>query len=118
MSVRALRFIVAAIALTSGYRAAHGQAGLPVVDVFAVDNHAAEGGDPAVFRITRTGSTASPLAVYFLSVGSAQRGLDYTLSSTSPASVPAGSSFVDVVVTAIDDSEGESEEGVFFQLSA
>jgi hypothetical protein len=53
--------------------------------------------DPGDFRITRTGSTAEQLTVFFTLGGTAQNGVDY-VTITSFAVIPAGKKFVDIPV--------------------
>jgi Ca2+-binding RTX toxin-like protein len=73
---------------------------------------AAEGGAPGNFRITRTGDTSSPLDVTVTLVtgangSTATPGTDFVPIPTT-ITIPAGASFVDVPVTAIDDGVPES----------
>jgi hypothetical protein len=52
------------------------------------------------FTLTRTGSTASPLTVYYSLGGTATNGSTYTASSANSVTFPAGSSTVQVTITA------------------
>jgi uncharacterized protein (DUF1800 family) len=56
-----------------------------------------KGGAPAVFTITRTGSTAAPLTVYYSVGGTAVAGVDYASLSGS-VTIPAGASSATVQV--------------------
>ena len=90
-----------------------GNPGPPTLSISAVDNQAAEtvSGAPAntgTFTISRTGSTANALTVYFTRGGTATFGAtgDYTLSTILATSVviPIGQPSVDITVTPVDNS--------------
>jgi hypothetical protein len=69
-------------------------------------------------RITRTGSDNSqPLPVAFTVTGNATPGLDYTLSAGTPAIIPAGQSFTDIVVNVLKDTLNDSGEKIHFSLA-
>jgi len=88
----------------------------PVVDIVAADNDASEpGANTGTFTLTRTGSTASPLAVNLRIGGTASNGVDY---ATIPATVTfaAGDSSTNITVTPINDSIGETVETVVISL--
>ena len=88
----------------------------PVVTVVALDGTATEAGPTTgTYRISRTGSTASALAVSFTMSGTAGSG-DYGLSPTSPATILAGASYKDVVLTPVDDQEDEPDETAVLNL--
>jgi M6 family metalloprotease-like protein len=90
----------------------------PTVTVTATDSTATEAGPTTgTYRITRTGATTSSLNVYFTMGGTAQNGGDYN-TITSPVTIPAGRSYVDVTLTAIDDSVCEGNETAIFVISA
>jgi len=92
------------------------------VSIEAVDAEATEGGDTATIRFTRTGSSASDLTVYanFLDAVSG----DYTLNPVAGTAsaplesfvIPAGSSFLDVTVTATNDTTQEGPEVLMMTL--
>jgi hypothetical protein len=87
-----------------------GSPGPAVVTVTAEDPTASEvGPDTGTFRISRTGGTALPLDVYFTIGGTATNGTDYDLIST-PVTIPADSSYVDITLTPKGDSIAEGEE--------
>lgn len=67
-----------------------------VATTSATDNR---GGAPAVFRISRAGSTSQPLTVNFSMSGSAEAGRDYNPVPSS-VTIPAGSDFTNVTITA------------------
>ena len=75
--------------------------------------------DIGSFRITRVVTTAmpvtAPLAVSYIVGGSATNGTDYTTLSGT-ATIPAGSTTVDVIVTPIDDALVEGAESVIMTL--
>jgi len=80
--------------------------------------------NPGKFTLTRTGSTASALTVnFFYPSGSASKGSDYTLApdlvSASPvytATISAGQTTRDLVVTATDDTTAEGPETARLEL--
>jgi hypothetical protein len=67
-------------------------------------------------RITRVGSTASPLEIHYTIGGTAVNGIDYDLVPES-VTIPAGSDFTEVNISAISDNELEGDETVEFTLS-
>jgi hypothetical protein len=84
----------------------------PVVTVTAVDANASEAGpDSGMFLITRSGSTAAPLKVYYGLSGSAFHGTDYA-PLNGETIIPAGSASAPVVITPYDDDLGEPVEDV------
>jgi hypothetical protein len=104
-----------------------GKPGTPILSISAVDNQAAEtvSGEPAntgTFRISRVGSTTSPLTVYFSRSGTATFGAagDYTLSTLLATSVVilSGQPSVDITVTPVDNSLAEPNETVILTLAA
>ncbi|MCE2863618.1 MAG: DUF1800 family protein [Opitutaceae bacterium] len=62
----------------------------------ATDNR---GGAPAVFRISRAGSTTQPMTVNFALSGSAEAGRDYNPVPNS-VTIPAGADYANVSITA------------------
>jgi len=93
------------------------------VSVAAVDAVAAETGDAATFRLTRTGSTAAALTVYTDISGSAIVTSDYNLSPASTASspfevftIPIGSTTLDITVTPVNDTTQEGPETIVMAL--
>jgi hypothetical protein len=89
----------------------------PVVSVVATDASASElGPDSGYFTVSRTGSTASGLTVYFTAGGTATSGTDYTSIGTS-VTIPAGSGSVPVYVSPFSDASAESTETVVLNLS-
>jgi alpha-tubulin suppressor-like RCC1 family protein len=90
----------------------------PTVAVTASDATATEAGPTTgAFRITRSGSTVSPLTVTWSRAGSATAGSDYTTLSSAVV-IPAGQSSVTVPVSPIDDTVPEGPETVFVKLGA
>jgi uncharacterized protein (DUF1800 family) len=67
----------------------------------------AKGAPPAVFTLTRTGSTAAPLPVYYTLGGSAINGFDYT-ALPGALTIPAGASSATVTVNALNNSASTS----------
>jgi Ca2+-binding RTX toxin-like protein len=89
-----------------------------VVSVTATDDTAAEAGNnPGTFRITRTKSTVATLDVSYVITGTATNGTDYTPALTGIATIPIGSSFVDVTITPVDDAIVEPSETVILTLT-
>ncbi len=67
------------------------------------------GNNAGNFRIRRTGPTTNGIAVHFAMAGLAENGSDYA-AIVSPATIPAGQTFIDVLLTAIDDGLAEENE--------
>ncbi|MGC4016596.1 MAG: Calx-beta domain-containing protein [Luteolibacter sp.] len=89
----------------------------PVVTVSVPDPNASEAGqDTGTFLLTRTGSTAAPLTVYYGLTGTASYGTDYQ-ALTGQVTIPAGATSAPVVITPYDDDIGESAETVVLSLS-
>src|SRR5262245_49858217 len=77
------------------------RAQLPTVTIAATDAAASEiGPDAGTFTITRTGSTATSLIVFFTIGGTATNNGDYTFIYSS-VSIPAGAPSVPVVITPV-----------------
>ena len=75
------------------------------------DSSAAEEGQATgTFTITREGDTSSSLDVNFTISGTATIVDDYNLSLSSPVTIPAGQSSVDITLTPMDDTLGEQTE--------
>ncbi len=101
---------------------------LPEVTIAATDASAGESGpDTGQFTITRTGSTANALTVFY-SVGgtatSCEEGVDYTgLPNYDPwmgesyVVIPSGSSSTTITITPIDDAAVESDETVILTIA-
>lgn len=88
---------------------------LPMVTIEAVDAVAAERGrDPGVVRVSRTGPSAGPLRVVLAMSGPAGNGVDYEPQggASFDVDIPAGLSFVDVVITPLLDNLVESPDEV------
>ena len=84
----------------------------PVVTVSVADAGASEAGpDAGIFLITRTGSTAAALKVYYGLSGSAFHGTDYA-PLTGETTIPAGATSAPVVIAPYDDDLGEPLEHV------
>jgi hypothetical protein len=88
--------------------------GLPVVTVSACDPLGIEPStnlpaNTASFRLHRSGSTSSDLAVNYILGGSATNGTDYDLLNGT-AVFSAGSSFVDIIVNPLADNLVEARE--------
>ena len=91
---------------------------LPTVTITAADTQAAEAGaDRGRFTITRTGSTAAPLAVKLVVSGSATNGTDYQLLATVKT-IPAGRSVVSLPVVPQEDTATEGTETVTVRIAA
>ncbi len=89
-----------------------------VVSVTATDNIAYEDGvNRGNFRVSRTGGTLGDLIVNLTTAGTATAGTDY---ATLPSSViiPAGQSYVDVAAIGIQDSSGEYEESMIYNIAS
>lgn len=86
-------------------------AGGAVVTVVATNPNTGFDDVPGVFRISRTGFTIQPVTVFYNLAGTAVNGTNY---ETIPLSVviPAGQSFVDVFIVALDLTEVEETDVV------
>src|SRR6185369_3640937 len=89
----------------------------PVVSVSVPDAVASEAGpDAGTFLITRTGSTAAALTVYYGLSGSALHGTDYA-PLTGQLTIPAGATSAPVVIMPYDDDIAEPAETVTLALA-
>ena len=88
------------------------------VTIAALDATATEAGPTTgAFRVSRTGSTASPLTVFYSVAGTATPGTDYTALPGS-VTIAAGSSVADILVQPINDTLMEGNETVVVTLSS
>ena len=90
-----------------------------IVSVAVQDADCAEGANTGTFRFSRTGSTAAALAVNYLAPsGTATLTTDYTTLPVlgTTVTIPSGQAFVDVVLTAVDDTAQESFETVTLEV--
>jgi hypothetical protein len=78
-----------------------GQVNVIASDPFAV----AEGPETGSYLISRVGDPTEPLLVYFSMSGTATLGDDYTLSHTSPVTIPAGEESITIILAPIDGDE-------------
>ena len=90
------------------------QVTLAVTDGTATENIAS---DTGIFTVSRTGSTASALTVFYSVGGTATNGTDYQLL-TGSVTLAANSSTATITVTPIDDNAVEGNETVVVTLSA
>ena len=88
----------------------------PTVTVAAMTDQILETDDGGVFRISREGSIVDPLDVSFTLEGEAINDVDYQ-SMSSPVTIPALESYVDVLISPMSDLEMESDEAVIITLS-
>ncbi|NLF30788.1 MAG: hypothetical protein GX591_07870 [Planctomycetes bacterium] len=95
----------------------------PTVSMTVIDADAGEEGpNEATFRVTREGSSQGPLDVTFRLTGNARLGQDYDLIANGEAltgntvTLPAGNTFVDVIMRPIDDAAVEPTETMGFGL--
>lgn len=96
---------------------------IPVeVSIEAIDNLASESdsSNPGMFRITRTGSTTGNLTVTLaVDASSTVTASDYNLSNGGLLVViPNGQSYVDVALTAVDDTLPENAESLKLNLAS
>jgi uncharacterized repeat protein (TIGR02543 family) len=79
----------------------------PAVTISAVDDMAAEGtADTATLRFTRAGNTDLPLTVDYVLSGTASAS-DLSPALSGAVTIPVGTNSVDIVLTAVDDSDHE-----------
>lgn len=91
---------------------------LPSVDIVATDGLASEpGANTGEFTITRTGSTAAALDVFFTVTGTAAAPGDYA-PLASPVTIPVGQASVTLTVTPADDLTSEVLETVVVTITA
>ena len=89
---------------------------LPTITIEATDGVANEGANTGSFSISRTGSTASALAVTIALSGTATRNVDYTLSGSgiigngTTLSIPATTASTIVTLTGNTDTLSEGSE--------
>ena len=89
----------------------------PVVSLTLLDGNASEAGpDSGVFLVTRTGSTAAPLKVFYGMSGTAYHGTDYAALS-GELTIPAGQSSAPIVITPYADDLGEGTEMATISLT-
>lgn len=90
---------------------------LPTVSGVATDPAASEPGtNSGTFTITRTGSTAAPMTVFYTLSGTATAGADYA-ARPGFVVIPAGSSSAPVGITPNDDALVEGNETAVLTLS-
>jgi|694.fasta_scaffold08504_2 predicted extracellular nuclease/phosphodiesterase/alkaline phosphatase D-like protein len=92
----------------------------PELAIQAIDAVAAEYGDGASIRISRTGSTAAELVVPISLVAGAGLATAADLSAPFPASltIPAGAASVDLAISLLDDSLDEGTETLRIEITA
>ena len=94
-------------------------ANTPILSVSAPPTNASENGPTARnFTITRTGSTASALQVFYTIGGTATGGGEDFNALGTTVTIPAGQSSVDIVVTPVDDPFTENTETVTLTLAS
>jgi len=88
----------------------------PSISAIVTDASASEkNADPAMFRLSRTGSTASQLTVYYAMTGAAVNGVDYK-SLKGNVTFPEGAATVNVKIVPLTDSLSEGTESVILTL--
>ncbi|HET6409233.1 MAG TPA: Calx-beta domain-containing protein [Chthoniobacteraceae bacterium] len=90
---------------------------VPIVSITAAPASTIEGGDIALFTVTRTGPTNLALGVQYTPSGSATNGADYASLSGSIV-IPASQSTASFSLNPIDDTAAESEEVVTATLQS
>jgi len=86
------------------------------VSLQAFTSNTAEGSDePAMIRLTRSGSTTVPMEVKLAGSGTAQAGADFT-PVAGTKTIPAGAGTLDIPITAIADQAAEGPESVTLSL--
>jgi subtilase family serine protease/subtilisin family serine protease len=89
-----------------------GGANRPTVTVTATTGTAQElGTTPGILTVTRTGSTNDALTVHYTVSGTAVAGADY-VALPGTVTIPAESTTATIVVTPLDDTDGELPETV------
>lgn len=90
----------------------------PTISVTVTDSTATEGNssDRGIITVSRTGSTAAPITVYYALSGSASNGGDYELLPGS-VTIQTGSTSESIFVTPQEDTNVEGNESVVLTLS-
>ncbi len=88
---------------------------LPNITVTAIASEAAEGSGSGTFSITRSGSTAAALNIFYSLGGSATEGSDYP-AATGNISIPIGQSSASFNITPSNDTQRENNETVVITL--
>lgn len=93
----------------------------PIVNIVTTDPEGAETSpgsliNPAIFTITRTGPTNSPLVVFYRVYGTADNGVDYQYLP-GRVLIPSGAPSAKIVVNPIDDNLVEGLESVIVKLA-
>ncbi len=90
-----------------------------IVSIEAIDPDASEAGtNTGRFRLTRSGGSTAALSVSYTRSGTAVAGTDYSNNfSATAVTIPAGQSFVDIVVTPLVNVATEPPETVILTLS-
>jgi Ca2+-binding RTX toxin-like protein len=96
---------------------------IPIVSIAAIDATANESGnDTGTFRISRTGTVGNVTVNFAIANTSTASVNDYTLNlkdkNQLSVEIPDGQSFVDLILTAIDDTLPEAEESLQLDLVA
>jgi len=90
----------------------------PTVTLAATDTDASEpGSNTGGFTVTRNGSTAASLTVFYTLNGTAVAGLDYGALSGS-VTIPSGAISADIMIIPLDDASAECPETVVATLAA
>ena len=90
---------------------------LPYVTITATDQPTAaeDGSVNGLFTVTRSGSTAGELTVYYTVSGSADS-VDYQPLLASPVTIPVNEASAAIMVSAVNDEELEGDETVILSL--
>lgn len=93
---------------------------LPSLTIEATNPAVSEPSGTSSFKISRTGSTTAALTAHFAISGDADNTIDYSLSTgtATTVTIPAGSSYVNVALSVIDDTAWESSENVTLTLTS
>ncbi|MEA5568200.1 phytase [Anabaena sp. UHCC 0399] len=88
----------------------------PVVSIAATTENATEAETTAAtFRVSRVGNTSKSLTINYTVDGTASNGSDYD-NLTGTANIAAGQTYVDIVVTPVDDALVEGNETVVLNI--
>jgi hypothetical protein len=88
-----------------------------VVSVAALANGNEANGGPALFRFSRTGSLAAPLAVSYSLYGEAQAGTDYAGPASGTVTFSAGSATATLSLPALADSLVDPAETIIARIN-
>ncbi len=89
----------------------------PTVNFSSTSSSGSESAAAVNLTVSLSASSASDVSVEFSAGGTATAGSDYALTTTTPLTIPAGSTTGNIALSVTDDSADESDETVIITLS-